>query len=184
MRDAILEAAEQMVQKRGLDAVSFQDLANAVGLSKASVFHHFKSREVLAQALIERCRVTYGAIYDEIIGREIGVPDKLRAIVKMFEDTTKNGRICLLGALGSSVSTLTKAAQQNLQVSAVATIDRFSKVFDQGRSEGSLEFEGAPEHAATAFIAMLQGLQMITRAKADPEAFSNGATTYINTIVK
>ena len=36
-----------MVQDRGLNAVSFQDLADAVGLRKPSVFHHFRNKEEL-----------------------------------------------------------------------------------------------------------------------------------------
>ena len=40
-----------MVQDRGLNAVSFQDLADAVGLRKPSVFHHFKNKEELYASL-------------------------------------------------------------------------------------------------------------------------------------
>lgn len=183
MRDRILEKAEQMVQDRGIDAVSFQDLADAVGLSKASVFHHFKNREALAQALIEQCRTAYGAVYDEIVGRDISAPDKLRAIAEMFEQTTEKGRICLLGALGSSVATLPSSAQQNLRLSVATTVDRFTRVFEQGRREGSLEFEGTPEQGATGFLALLQGLQMLTRARGDQAVFAGAAESYIETIL-
>ncbi len=179
MRETILSAAEAMVQSRGLNGVSFQDLANAVGLSKASVFHHFKSREALAQALIERCKVSYGATYDEIVDREISAPEKLEALASVFRETTANGKICLLAALSGSRSTLPEAAQQKLSISANATIGRFTRVFEQGRREGSLAFDGEPRHAATAFLGMLQGLQSLVKATGDVDAFSQAAGTYI-----
>ena len=55
-------------------------------------------------------------------------------------------------------------------------------IFAQGREEDSLEFEGAPEHAAMAFFAMLQGLQTLCRAKHDTRAFKKAAATYIDSI--
>ena len=54
MRETILDAAQALVQDRGLNAVSFQDLADAVGLKKPSLFHHFRSKDALAAALMER----------------------------------------------------------------------------------------------------------------------------------
>lgn len=45
MRDKLLDYAEKTAQGKGLEAISFQQLADAVGLSKANVFHHFKNKE-------------------------------------------------------------------------------------------------------------------------------------------
>lgn len=43
----ILEEAERLFAARGYDAVSIQDIADAAGVSKANVFHHFGSKEKL-----------------------------------------------------------------------------------------------------------------------------------------
>lgn len=43
----ILEVAERLFAARGYDAVSIQDIADAAGVSKANVFHHFGSKEKL-----------------------------------------------------------------------------------------------------------------------------------------
>ena len=51
MRERVLDAAEEMVQERGLAAVSVQQLADAVGLSNASVFHHVPNKQAVAEAL-------------------------------------------------------------------------------------------------------------------------------------
>jgi TetR/AcrR family transcriptional repressor of nem operon len=109
MREKILDAAEEIVQNKGLDAVSFQQLADAVGLSKASVFHHFRNTEALALALVGRCRSKYGEEYASIAGRNISAHKKLKEIAASFEAGLRNNRLCLLAALGSSQPTLSES---------------------------------------------------------------------------
>jgi AcrR family transcriptional regulator len=53
-RQEILEQATQLFAERGYEGLSMADLAERVGLRKASLFHHFASKEV---------------IYVEVLGR-------------------------------------------------------------------------------------------------------------------
>ena len=53
-RQEILDEATQLFAERGYEGVSMADLAERVGLRKASLFHHFASKEV---------------IYVEVLGR-------------------------------------------------------------------------------------------------------------------
>jgi TetR/AcrR family transcriptional regulator, transcriptional repressor for nem operon len=182
MKEKILDAGQTMVQDRGLNAVSFQDLADAVGLSKASVFHHFKNKDALAMGLLKRCQTTYGAQYAEVLAKDLPAPKKLREIAQLFEAGLKSNELCLLGALGNGSGMLSKELQAELQSTADATIDRYKKVFEQGRREGTLTFEGSPKQAATAFLAMLQGLQVLARAQRDLAAFAKAASSYIQSI--
>ncbi len=55
-RADIVQAAAQIFRRKGYHAASMQDIANAVGLQKASLYHHFASKqdillEILDQAL-------------------------------------------------------------------------------------------------------------------------------------
>ena len=104
------QRAEQMVQDRGLNAVSFQDLADAVGLRKPSIFHHFRNKEELTLALIDRCATKHGPQYAEVIARDVSPPAKLRQIAKIFEDGLKNEQPCLMAALGGGMESLSEAA--------------------------------------------------------------------------
>ena len=44
-RDRILEEAAKLFTEKGYEATSVQDLAQALGLSKAALYHHFGSKE-------------------------------------------------------------------------------------------------------------------------------------------
>ena len=183
MREQILDAAESLVQSRGLNTVTFQDIADAVGLKKPSIFHHIKDREELALALIERCSTKHGPEYAAVIEKNLSAPEKLNQISKIFEDGIKTGRPCLLAAIGGGRETLSPTASSELQKVADAAVGRFAMIFTQGRKEGTLTFEGTPDAAATGFFAMLQGLQMLTRVKNDPRAFKKAASVFISSPV-
>lgn len=48
----ILAAAEELFSRRGFDAVSMNDIAEAAGVSKANIFHHFESKSALYHAVV------------------------------------------------------------------------------------------------------------------------------------
>ncbi len=182
MREKLLDAAESLVQSRGFSAVTFQDIADAVGLRKPSVFHHIKNKEELSLALIERCSTKHGPLYAAVVDKDISAPEKLRQVAKIFEDGLKNERPCLLAAIGGSMESLSPKASQELCDTAEGAIGRFAMIFEQGRNEESLVIHGSPDAAARGFFAMLQGLQSLCRANGGVRAFKQAATTYIDSI--
>lgn len=52
-RDEILEAAALIFGKKGYHATSMQDIADAVDLQKASLYHHFSSKQEILLALLD-----------------------------------------------------------------------------------------------------------------------------------
>jgi AcrR family transcriptional regulator len=53
-RAAILHAAERLLTEQGSDQVSIEDVAQAAGVGKGTVFHRFGSRSGLMRALVEQ----------------------------------------------------------------------------------------------------------------------------------
>lgn len=51
---AILDAAEGLFAERGFHAVTVDAIAEAAGLAVGSIYHHFKNKERLYLALVER----------------------------------------------------------------------------------------------------------------------------------
>ncbi|MGD9906787.1 MAG: TetR/AcrR family transcriptional regulator [Vicinamibacterales bacterium] len=53
-RTAILDAALDQFSHRGYGATSMRDIAGKAGVSTGSVYHHFRDKESIFQALLER----------------------------------------------------------------------------------------------------------------------------------
>lgn len=53
-RDRILDAAADLMAERGVTHLTIQATADAVGITKAGLIYHFKTRDDLLTALVER----------------------------------------------------------------------------------------------------------------------------------
>ncbi len=52
-REEILQAAAQIFREKGYAAASMQDIADAVGLKKASLYHHVAGKQAILLALLD-----------------------------------------------------------------------------------------------------------------------------------
>lgn len=53
-KNKILSAAGEVFAQKGFDAATMQDIMEKCGLSKGAIYHHFKSKEEIMQALGDR----------------------------------------------------------------------------------------------------------------------------------
>jgi len=53
-RDHIVEAADQLFYRQGYEHTSFSDIAEAVQISRGNFYYHFKSKDDILDAVIER----------------------------------------------------------------------------------------------------------------------------------
>jgi TetR/AcrR family acrAB operon transcriptional repressor len=56
-RHALLDAAELLFQQRGVSRTSLQDIAQAAGVTRGAVYHHFADKAALFDAMMERVRL-------------------------------------------------------------------------------------------------------------------------------
>lgn len=97
-RLSILRIARELIQTRSYLGLSFQDLADKVGIRKASLYHHFPSKEALGVAVLERSTQQF----DNWIAKRTSVPpqQQLSDYIAMFRDTLGAGhRVCPGGAM-------------------------------------------------------------------------------------
>jgi TetR/AcrR family transcriptional repressor of nem operon len=68
-RRRILDEAETLVLEKGFGATSIDELIAATGLTKSGFFYHFKDKNELARALLQRYVDQDEQVYDEVFGR-------------------------------------------------------------------------------------------------------------------
>jgi AcrR family transcriptional regulator len=81
-RDDILDAAAQVFRRKGYHGASMADIAKAVNLQKASLYHHVSSKQEILLALLDRA---LDLLYEHIarIARE-NVPEQIK-LARMME---------------------------------------------------------------------------------------------------
>ena len=76
-RDKILEVAEALYARRGFAGVGMREVADAAGLGKSSLFHHFRSKVQLYLAVLERVLARIENRLQPILELQAGAAEKL-----------------------------------------------------------------------------------------------------------
>ncbi len=83
-REYIVDAAEKLLLSRGYDNVSMNDIAEAVGMNKATLYLYFTNKESLFFSVVQRGVRLMEARFREATAREQTGIDKVRAIGETF----------------------------------------------------------------------------------------------------
>ncbi|WCR25593.1 TetR/AcrR family transcriptional regulator [Paenibacillus thiaminolyticus] len=81
-RNEILDAADELFGQRGFDGTSTNDILERVGIARGTLYHHFKSKEDIMDALIERYSARLlGAAQEIAADKSIPVVERIIRVV-------------------------------------------------------------------------------------------------------
>src|SRR5262245_34314475 len=81
IRDLILDGVDALLARYGYKKMTMEDLAQAVGIGKGTIYLHFSSKEELALAHIDRIVDKVLAEMGEVAGSRAPVEARLRAML-------------------------------------------------------------------------------------------------------
>jgi TetR/AcrR family transcriptional repressor of nem operon len=167
----ILDIAERLMQVRGYNGFSYADIADTLGLTKASLHYHFPSKAELGRRLMERYTENFLAALSRIDQTHGTSRAKLQHYVAIYADVLANNRMCLCGMLAAEYATLPKSVKAEVTRFFDANEAWLTGVLEQGRRSESLELVGLPAEAARLVIATLEGAMMLARSYGDAKRF-------------
>jgi len=86
-RDKILEVAEALFARRGFAGVGMREVAEAAGLGKSSLFHHFRSKVQLYLAVLERVLGRLDDRQTAVLSQSLAPAEKLDRWMDVTIDT-------------------------------------------------------------------------------------------------
>jgi AcrR family transcriptional regulator len=89
-RDAIVDAAERLFLQRGFGAVSMDDLAEAAGLARRTLYNQFASKEEIFREMLLRVSRQLEDAFPPGIETQGDVEDVLRLIARLILQLHKN----------------------------------------------------------------------------------------------
>jgi AcrR family transcriptional regulator len=78
--EGILDRAAALFARRGFAKTSVQDVADAVGLSKAGLLHHFPSKDALHEAVLAQADTLGRRVLDQVGDLPLGTARDRRAL--------------------------------------------------------------------------------------------------------
>lgn len=181
-RQAILDAAQELVQTLGVNGMSYQHISEAVGIRKASIHYHFPSKQDLIEALVQRYSGAFLGAVDEILASSSAPPAKLRRYCRLFEGPLQqdSGRVCLCGMLGAELASLGHPAVAQVRSFYRENERRLGELLEEGREDGSFAFTGSPRDLAALLFSLLEGALVTVRADGGVRQFRAITRQFMN----
>jgi TetR/AcrR family transcriptional repressor of nem operon len=171
-RERILHLAKDILLRRSFHSFSYQDLADGIGIRKASIHYHFPSKEDLGVALIERIGAAMQRFAVELSESQRPPEDRLAAFFRVMRGLLDEGdKICVFGVLGAEFNALPPRMQTAYAQLLESQHKWLARVLERGRERGVFTFAGTPEEEALMVGSTVQGALQIARASRHPERF-------------
>jgi len=157
-RDEILDVAEMLIRARGYDAMSIQDVQDELGVSRGAIYHYFRSKEAILEAVIERMTAQGMAVLQPIAeDPSLGAVDKLQGVFDTAGAWKAERSDLLLAVLRSWYSPGNDLVRSRAATAASAEFQPLiARVIRQGKTEGVMD-PGSADHAATVITALFTG---------------------------
>lgn len=173
-KSALLNSAEHAARTRGFDGFSYADLAQDVGIRKASIHHHFPTKAQLSVALMQRYHDELQSICAKIDVSEATGGARLGALIDRYRDALDGGKsLCLCVAFSTSRDSLPQDVIHQIILFRAMMTTWLNGVFAAGQSDGSILNVGDPQAEAAAALALVEGAQLAARAEENTELFEN-----------
>ncbi len=167
----ILDAAEELAQRRGFNGFSYADIAERLLVTKASLHYHFPSKADLGCALVERYHDRFAGALTEIDRDVPGALDALTRYVNLYDAVMLQDRMCLCGMLAAEYATLPSSMQEGLRRFFDANENWLTRVLHEGRRAEELRFAESAHERARLFMGTLEGAMLVARTYADADRF-------------
>jgi TetR/AcrR family transcriptional repressor of nem operon len=167
----ILDIAEELVQTRGFNGFSYNDISERLGIRKPSIHHHFSTKAALGARLVERYRQRFLGALAAIDRAGGNAPRRLRGYARIYEEVLAKDRMCLCGMLAAEVVTLPESVRAPLQRFFDDSETWLTELLESGRRSGELAFAGKARDQARLLLASLEGAMMVARSYRDEARF-------------
>lgn len=171
--DDILASARTLIVAGGYNGFSYADIAEVVGIRKASIHHHFPSKVDLVRTLVTRYREDAEKGFAEL---ERNVPDSLELLqtyagywAKCIEDASIPFCVCAL--LANELPVLPPEVAAEVRAYFHFLSAWLTSAIERGAEQGSLKISGVARIEAEAFMATVHGAMLSARAYGTPAVF-------------
>jgi AcrR family transcriptional regulator len=154
-RQEIVATARELFQKKDYENTTMQDIMDALGIAKGTIYHYFKSKEELLEAVVEDAVEEYIAGMEKVLNETEGTGlDKMRALITSGNVEEQYEKILEHLHRPGNVSMHT----QQLAVTLSRLAPLYASAIQQGCDEGIFQTEHPRECAEF----LLAGIQFLT----------------------
>jgi TetR/AcrR family acrAB operon transcriptional repressor len=164
-RQSLLDAALTTFSRQGFAATRLEDVAEAAGVTRGAIYHHFGSKADLFLALIEDASARGSTVIGDAIAQGGSFVDITRRVLEhalsLLEDDHRFREISALSLFNAGGSPELEPFVRLRREQARSQVEQIAQFFQAGIEQGVLRDDQPPEAMARAFLGLQNGLAML-----------------------
>ncbi|RJF76703.1 TetR/AcrR family transcriptional regulator [Rhodopseudomonas palustris] len=184
--DQILACARGLIIAGGYNGFSYADIADAVGIRKPSIHHHFPTKAELVQKLVAQYRKDAAAGLAHLAREASDPAAQLRSYTGYWAACIKDGSapFCVCALLATELPLLPDEVAAEVRAHFRALSAWLKSALERGHKDGSLALKDTPRAEAEIFMATVHGAMLSARAYGEPKMFAAITNPLIDRLCK
>ncbi|MGG2461847.1 TetR/AcrR family transcriptional regulator [Streptomyces sp. RGM 3693] len=173
--DAAVEQAMQVFWRKGYAATTPQDLVDALGIGKGSLYNTFGSKHGLFERALVRYRDGQAQALVEMVGGTGPVKDRLRDVLHLLVEmdlADPDRRGCLAVNAAAELAGADEIATELVRRMFDRTEEAFRALIEEGQRAGEIAPDRDARAMGSLLLATVVGLRLLGRVAEGPERLS------------
>ena len=163
VKSQIINIAQDLIQRNGIDSFSFRTLAEEVNIKSASVHYHFPKKEDLLAEVAKKYNQDFSAALSEISSTKSTAKKKLLGLLGLFENTKVDNKICLCAMFASMSESLSDGSAKEVEIFFKELTSWVSGVLSEAEANKQLKSELSKKTLTNLIVASLEGALLLDR---------------------
>lgn len=184
-RNQVIDEAMALFWRQGFHATSIQQLVEATGVNRASMYQTFGDKRGLFRAAMDR-------YINERSAKRIAAVDRTGsplAVIRGYflaliaaESDIERQMGCFLTNSAVELAPIEGEVKQRVQAVFTAMRDRLAAAIHSGQADGSIRRDIEPDALADMLLGLLQGLRVLARSGSDKAEIEANIETALKVI--
>lgn len=186
-KQRILKAANQLFYVHGYNATGLDAIINQAGITKGNFYYYFKSKEILATAVLEwHFEQITKETQDLLQAKNLTPLSTLFAILDAIEarqfSQYGEGAVCGCFVGNFTLEMSTDSEQVRAKVNSIFKryLENFSNLLEQAKTTGEIPKSINPDEEASMILSLVEGALLLDKANQRPKAITQ-AIKFIKT---
>ena len=180
--ETALDRAMEAFWSKGYEATSLDDLCDATGLSRSSLYATFGSKRSLLLQTVDRYVEQRNPRMAAILAQPLPMRDAFAALARQFIDQIVSGpgrRGCFLGNCAAELPRGDRAALTRVRQGLESTEATFRDALARAKARGELRPQADLDALARFLTAGFQGLRLVGKVNSDRTTLEDIASTML-----
>jgi len=177
----ILHHADELIQLNGFNGFSYADLSKTLGITKASIHHHFPAKADLGIAYcLQKCDAL--AQLDSQLKAKKHAAEQLQGYFNIFESCGQQQQMCGIYAMQTDLQLMSEPLQKQVNKLADFELQILARILELGVQSDEFKFKATPYQQAVIICCAVKGALMLNRGQ-HQDLFKQTCDACINMLI-